>query len=64
MIGKGTSESSDGKTFDLKFGFSVLKLFDSIVFVVLQIENFKNSAICSLTHFIYNLVLGPNVIDP
>jgi hypothetical protein len=61
---KRTSECSDRKTLDLEFGFSVLEFFDSIVFMVLEIENFEYCTVSSFANFIDDLVLGSYIVDP
>jgi hypothetical protein len=64
MIMKLTSKCSDRKAFDLEFGFGVLEFFDSIVFMVLEIEDFEYCTVCSFANFIDDLVLGSYIVDP
>jgi hypothetical protein len=42
----------------------VLEFFDSIVFMVLEIENFEYCTVCSFANFIDDLVLGSYIVDP
>jgi hypothetical protein len=61
---KCTSECSDRKAFDLEFCFCVLEFFDSIVFLVLEIEDFEYCTVCSFANFVDDLVLGSYIVDP